>query len=636
MDISEAGPSSAGASRHKRSGSGKADGKKPSADKVVHSISNAAQMPKSLRPTGAPVVPVHSLKKIKDKKLRSHLRSLHDSSIQASTSAADAQDMLLPDEGGFIETEGELERTWKVGQQEIKESVGMEAARKGFELKLGGQAGLGPYAIDYSRNGRHLALAGRKGHVATLDWQTGAVKAELHLNETVRDIKFLHNQTMFAVAQKKYVFIYDDQGIELHKLKSHIEVNRMEFLPYHWLLATVGNAGYLKYQDTSTGQGVAELRTKLGSCDTMALNNHNAIVHLGHQNGTVSLWSPNLSNPAVKILAHMGPVRSIAVDPSSGGTYFATSGLDGKMKVWDSRKWGVVKEWQSRKPASSLAWSQKGLLGVGWGNHVSIYKDVKGTSLASLHPESRSPYGPGPYLSHDLPGLPVHDVAFCPFEDVLGVGHAGGFTSVLVPGAGEPNFDSSEADPFEKKKTRQEREVHSLMDKIQPDMISLDPNFIGKLDTNPKRAVISHRSTSGRPAPTLNRNVSTPFARMSRGERLKVLGTADESGIGLGLPEPDGGYTVGAAPTSDDEGREERIKEDKHKMKGKGKSMKRFLRKKKKNIIDPATVAIKEKMMKQRAQRDEIEKVRRAEKSGIKLTQPETSSLDRFKSKPRY
>lgn len=39
----------------------------------------------------------------------------------------------------------------------------------------------------------------------------------------------------------------------------------MEFLPYHWLLATVGNAGYLKYQDTSTGSLVAEMPTKQGS-----------------------------------------------------------------------------------------------------------------------------------------------------------------------------------------------------------------------------------------------------------------------------------------------------------------------------------------------------------------------------------
>ena len=54
--------------------------------------------------------------------------------------------------------------------------------------------------------------------------------------------RFLQDQSFFAVAQKKYVFIYDRNGVELHRLKSHIEPTRLEFLPYHWLLASVVSA----------------------------------------------------------------------------------------------------------------------------------------------------------------------------------------------------------------------------------------------------------------------------------------------------------------------------------------------------------------------------------------------------------
>ena len=51
--------------------------------------------------------------------------------------------------------------------------------------------------------------------------------------------RFLHDHSHFAVAQNKYVFIYDRDGVELHKLKSHIEPTRLEFLPYHWLLVSI-------------------------------------------------------------------------------------------------------------------------------------------------------------------------------------------------------------------------------------------------------------------------------------------------------------------------------------------------------------------------------------------------------------
>lgn len=46
----------------------------------------------------------------------------------------------------------------------------------------------------------------------------------------------------------------------------------------------------------------------------------------------------------------------------------------------------------------------------------------------------------------------VSSVKFLPYEDVLGIGHANGYSSIVVPGAGEANFDAFEANPFEGKK----------------------------------------------------------------------------------------------------------------------------------------------------------------------------------------
>ncbi|KAF7861565.1 hypothetical protein EAF04_008127 [Stromatinia cepivora] len=412
-------------------------------------------------------IPIHS---IKDKKLRGNLKKLEARNKTAILRAKDAE-ILLENEDGFLEPENELERTYKVRQDEIKQSVPLETAKKGFELKLDQ---LGPYVCDYTRNGKDLLLAGRKGHVATMDWREGKLGCELQLGETIRDAKWLHNNQLFAVAQKKYVYIYDGAGVELHCLKKHIEVTNMEFLPYHYLLATVGNAGHLKYQDVSTGQMVMEMPTKLGSPTSLTQNPRNAILHMGHQNGTVTLWSPNSTTPLVKLLAHRGPVRSLAVDRE--GRYMVSTGQDMKMSVWDVRMFKEVNSYFTRQPASSVAISDRGLTAVGWGTQVSIWRGL--FSKSSLEQEKIQ----SPYMAWGGEGKRIERVRWCPFEDVLGSSHDSGFSSILVPGAGEANFDALEVNPFETTKQRQEAEVKSLLNKLQPEMISLDPNYIGNLD----------------------------------------------------------------------------------------------------------------------------------------------------------
>lgn len=172
---------------------------------------------------------------IKDKKLKRSLAALDSKFNDAAVKAKDAE-ILHENTSGLLETEHELERTYRVRQDDITQNSGVETAQKRFDLSL---TEFGPYVFDYSRNGRELLLGGRKGHVATMDWREGKLGCEINLGETVKDVKWLHNNQYFAVAQKKYAYIYDRNGVELHCLRKLMDVSHMEFLPYHFLLATM-------------------------------------------------------------------------------------------------------------------------------------------------------------------------------------------------------------------------------------------------------------------------------------------------------------------------------------------------------------------------------------------------------------
>jgi hypothetical protein len=182
----------------------------------------------------------------KDKKTRALLDRHEHKAAEAAELAARAE-VLSTTQPGYLEPEGELERTYKVTQRQLKGEVDEQTSRQIYDLSLADAA---PYAAAYSREGRSLLLAGRRGHVAVLDALTRGLKMEVQLTvppNSIKDCTFLHNPTMFALAEKSAVYIYDDKGAEIHQLKDHNDPLQIQFLPHHWLLASVGRAGYLKY-----------------------------------------------------------------------------------------------------------------------------------------------------------------------------------------------------------------------------------------------------------------------------------------------------------------------------------------------------------------------------------------------------
>ena len=171
---------------------------KEAIDPSTHSILGNTRLPSSFHhsslPTGsadAPIKPEPSVSKIKDKKLRAKVARNDVSSKRARVEREEVNEWLNAPMGGAgeIEVDDELgEKTWRVGQEEIVREVGVASAQKKFDLRF---EDMGDYTVDYTRNGRHLAIASSRGHVATFDWQAGKLHSEIQLRETVRDIKWV-------------------------------------------------------------------------------------------------------------------------------------------------------------------------------------------------------------------------------------------------------------------------------------------------------------------------------------------------------------------------------------------------------------------------------------------------------------
>jgi len=385
-------------------------------------------------------------------------------------------ELLLQEEGGFLEGDKEQEFTGQIKQEQIKRVVDKESASKCFDLNL---AELGPYRISYTRNGRHLLLGGRRGHVAAFEWTSKSLMCEINTMESVHDVQWLHTENLFAVAQKKWTYVYDNQGIEVHCVKKMDHVTKLEYLPYHFLLVGGSERGGLTWLDVSVGKIVTETWTRMGSLDVMCQNPATAVIMLGHSKGTVTMWTPSMKEPAAKMLTHRQPVRAVAVDRS--GNYMATSATDRSVKIWDLRMYKSLHEYKVGAGASHLQFSQKGLLGLSFGNKVEVYQDP--TVSAITHP----------YMKHEV-FKTVTSLEFCPYEDVLGIGHGGGFSSMLVPGSGEPNFDALEANPYQTVKQRKEAEVKLLMDKVAPELITVDREALAGVDIPTMQEKIDERN----------------------------------------------------------------------------------------------------------------------------------------------
>jgi U3 small nucleolar RNA-associated protein 7 len=130
--------------------------KDTSSDYTAQSVTKHTSVPKSLLPTSAETSQQSTAKysHIANNKLRGELQRQNARNARAKALVDDAADMLLVEDAGKMEVEGEMDRTWRIGQDEIAKIAGQESAKGRKELRLDG----GPYRTRYTRNGRCVFL----------------------------------------------------------------------------------------------------------------------------------------------------------------------------------------------------------------------------------------------------------------------------------------------------------------------------------------------------------------------------------------------------------------------------------------------------------------------------------------------
>ena len=394
---------------------------------------------------------------MKDLRVRSKLKRTREFK-SASKKQLDVYSYVNPAvEMGAIEENAEETINARLNQSELKKEVDVGTLKKLFDFDLEG----GPFSMKPTRNGKHVVVGGKRGQLSVIDRTTMNPMCDITVDESVLDVSFLHNYTMFAAAQRKCAYIYDTiSGAEIHRLKDQQLVTHLDFLHDHFLLVSWSENGIIRYLDTSMGQLVARHFSGLGPCHSLRQNANTGVVHVGHGDGCVSLWTPSIAEPVMKIRAHYGPVSALACHDEM---YLVTGGGEGKWKIWDLRKANAPMNAYSYRgaPPSSIDVSQTGMIGIGNGVRVSVFNgDMFRTRNQS------------PYLTHQVP-QGVNTVRFCPFEDLLLLGKNNGIGTMLVPGAGSGDFDSLGVNPFETRSQRREGEVRALIEKIRPDMISL-------------------------------------------------------------------------------------------------------------------------------------------------------------------
>jgi U3 small nucleolar RNA-associated protein 7 len=165
------------------------------------------------------------------------------------------------------------------------------------------------------------------------------------------------------------------------------------------------------------------------------------------------MWAPNTGIALASMFCHSTHILDCGV--TRDGNYMTTVGADSKMNIFDLRTHQLLHSYFTPLPASRVSVSQRGLVSLACRDQVITWRDC------FLEKQK------APYLKQEATERrKIIDLAYIPYEDMLGVGELGGFETMAVPGAGEANYDAFESGIGLSKKGKSNMLVRSMVEKV--------------------------------------------------------------------------------------------------------------------------------------------------------------------------
>jgi len=192
-------------------------------------------------------------------------------------------------------------------------------------------------AVDFSPNGRLLAVTGDGARVTLWDTGTLALAGELKgLSGLSQEVVFSPDGRLVAAGGaadgKQRVLVWDVRSRRPTGVEFDVYGASLAFSPDGRLLAANGMEDPVEVRDMRTGRVVARLSTG-DSVRTVAFSPNGRLLAVGRYGGTVLFYSTRTWKPVGRALdGH--DARVTALEFSGDGRTLATGAVDGTVRLW--------------------------------------------------------------------------------------------------------------------------------------------------------------------------------------------------------------------------------------------------------------------------------------------------------------